>query len=232
MCSTEADSTQIDLLLRSRDYNELDGSLWNDKCDYIELEKCSNLNLNNYNLIVMQLNVRSLLAHQQELCQLLRMTERKNLQIDILLLCETFLSKKTLSMVRILGYTNVGNYRKNKKGGGVSILIRNGISHQRRLDLGVFEGGLTESVFVEIRSKNGRHIILGSMYKPPKFDITQFSTNLSHIVNNTRRTQGKHPPELILGMDHNMNLLNGASHPPTPLDLSNLNLLPTITRPT
>ena len=36
-------------------------------------------------------------------------------------------------------------------------------------------------------------------------------------------------------MDHNMNLLNGASHPPTHKfmkDLSSLNLLPTITRPT
>ena len=78
MCNTEADSTKIDLLLRSSDYDELDGSLWNDKCNYIELEKCSNLNPNNYNLIVMPLNVRSLLAHQHELCQLLRMTERKN----------------------------------------------------------------------------------------------------------------------------------------------------------
>ena len=68
MCNTEADRTQIDLLLRSRDYDELDDLLWNDKCDYIELEKCSNLNPNNYNLIVMQLNIRSLLAHQHELC--------------------------------------------------------------------------------------------------------------------------------------------------------------------
>ena len=163
------------------------------------------------------------------------MTERKNLRIDIILLCETFLSKQTLSMVRIPRYTHVGNYRKNKKGGGVSILIRDGISHKRWRDLDVFEEGQTESVFVEIRSKNGKDIILGSMYKPPNVDITQFSTNLSHIVNHTRRTQGKHPPELILGMDHNMNLLNSASHPPTHKfmeDLMNLNLLPTVTRPT
>ena len=36
-------------------------------------------------------------------------------------------------------------------------------------------------------------------------------------------------------MDHNMDLLNGVSHPPTHKfmeDLSSLNLLPTITRPT
>ena len=138
-------------------------------------------------------------------------------------------------MVRIPGYTHVGNYRKNKKGGGVCILIRDEISYKSWLAVDVFEEGLTESVFVEIRSKNGKHIILGSMYKPPNVDINQFSTNLSRIVNNTRWIQGKHPPELILGMDHNMNLLNYASHPPTHKfmeDLSSLNLLPTITRTT
>ena len=54
-------------LLLSRDLNALDASLWNDKCDYIELEECDNLNPNNYNLIVMQLNIRSVLYHQQEL---------------------------------------------------------------------------------------------------------------------------------------------------------------------
>ena len=73
------------------------------------------------------------------------------------------------------------------------------------------------------------------MYKPPNVDINQFSTNLSCIVNNTRRIQGKHLPQLILGMDYNMNLLNSVSHPPTHKfmeDLSSLNLLPTITRPT
>ena len=135
---------------------------------------------------MIQLNVRSLLAHQYELCQLLRTTERKNSQIDIILLCETFLSKQTVSMVRIPRYTHVSNYRKNKKGGGVSILIKDGISYERHQDLDVFEEGQTESVFVEIRSKNGKDIILGSMYKPPNVDITQFSINLSRIVNETK----------------------------------------------
>ena len=96
MYNTEIDSNQFDSLLRSQDYDELDGSLWNDKCNYIYLEKCGNHNPNNYNLIVMQLNVRSLLAHQQELCQIIRTSEKKNSRIDILLLCETFLSKQTI----------------------------------------------------------------------------------------------------------------------------------------
>ena len=86
---TNRDATELDMLLRSRDLENLDCSLWNDKCDYIELDNCTNLNPNNYNLIVMQLNIRSLLAHQTELKQIIRASEKKNSCIDIVLLCET-----------------------------------------------------------------------------------------------------------------------------------------------
>ena len=141
MANTSINDNFRDSLSRSQEYGELDCSLWNDNCDYVELEKCVNLNPNNYNLIVMQLNIRSLLSHQQDLCQLTRSTEKKNLRIDIVLLCETFLSKNTQQMVKIPGFTHVSNYRKNKKGGGVTILIQEGISYRRRLDLVVFDEG-------------------------------------------------------------------------------------------
>ena len=224
-----------DSLSRSQEHGELDSSLWSDKCDYVELDKCVNLNPNNYNLIVMQLNIQSLLSHQQDLCQLIRSTEKKNSRIDILLLCETFLSKSTHHMVKIPGFTHVSNYRKNKKGGGVTILIRDGISYRRRTDLDVFDEGLMESIFIEVRSKNGKQMIFGSLYKPPNVGIDQFSEHLSSITYKVRIVQGKHPPEMVLGMDHNMNLLNSMIHPPKHKfieTLSELKLYPTITHPT
>ena len=232
MYDTESDNTCEDALLRKQKYSELDSSLWNDKCDYVELDKCVNLNPNNYNLIVMHLNIRSLLAHQQELCQLIRTTEQKNSRIDIILLCETFLSKQTRQMVNIPGFSHVCNYWKNRKGGGVSILLRDRITFKRRTDLDIFDEGLTESIFVEIRSKNGKQIILGSMYKPPNVSIDQFSVNLSLIVNNAKKVHGSYSPKIVIGMDHNMNLLNSATHPLTHKfmeTLTNLNLHPTIT---
>ena len=131
MYDTESDNTCEDALLRSWEYSELDSSFWNDKCGYVELDKCANLNSNNYNLIVMHLNVRSLLAHQQELCQLIRTTEQRNSRIDITLLCVTFLSKQTRQMVNIPGFSHVCNYRKNRKGGQVSILLRDRIMFKR-----------------------------------------------------------------------------------------------------
>ena len=224
-----------DALLRLRDHNALDASLWNDKCDYTELDECNNLNPNNYNLIVMHLNIRSVLCHQQELCQLIRSTEKKNSRIDVILLCETFLSSKTKSMVNIPGFSHICNYRKSKKGGGISILLHEGIPYKCRSNLDIFKEGLTESVFAEIRSKNGKQIIIGSMYKPLNVNIDQYSNNLSTIVNKIRSATGGLTPEIIIGMDHNINLLNSATHLPTHNfmeTLSNLNLHPTITRPT
>ena len=235
MNDTRENCLDDDALLRSRDYNELNASLWNDKCDYVELGECDNLNPNNYNLIVMHLNIRSVLGHQQELCQLIRSTERKNSWIDVILLCKTFLSSKTKSIVTIPGFSHICNYRKTKKGGGVSILLHDGITYKRRLDLDIFEEGLTECVLVEIRSKNGKQIIAGSMYKPPNVSIEQYSNNLTTIVNIIKSVTGRYIPEIIIGMDHNMNLLNSATHLPTHNfmeTLSNLNLYPTITRPT
>ena len=199
--------TQLDMLLRSCDIEELDSSLWSDKCDYMELYCCKDLNPNNYNLIVMQLNIRSLLSHQLELRQLIYSTENKNSHIDIILLCETFLSKQTLNMVNVSGFTHIGNYRKNKKGGGVSILICDGIAFRCRHDLDVFEEGLTESILIEVKSKSGRQIIFGSLYRPPNTCNDQYLRHVTELVHKTGSAKGKHPPELVLGMNHNINLL-------------------------
>ena len=122
-----------------------------------------------------------------------------------------------------------------KKGGGVTILLKDGITYKRRKDLDIFQEKETESVFVEILSKNGKKIIIGSMYRPPNTDISQFCTNIANIVRQARMARGKSPPELVIGMDHNIDFLKGSHHNPTQNfieDLSDIDLFPTITRPT
>ena len=129
MCKTNG-NLNTDVLQRSQNQFELDESLWNDNCNYTEIETCSNLNPSNYNLLVLQLNIQSILAHQHELKQLLQDLEKKNSSIDVVLLCETFLMKKTIGMVNVVGYTHVSNYRSTKKGGGISLLIKDGICYK------------------------------------------------------------------------------------------------------
>ena len=98
----------------------------------------------------------------------------------------------------------------------------------------MFEEGQTESVFIEILSKDGRKIILGSLYFPPNTGIEQFSDHLFDIINKAKKPKGGTCPELVLGMDHNIDLLGGKQHAQTHKfieDLSQLDILPTITRP-
>ena len=96
-------------------FDELENSLWNDKCDYIKRDKCKNLKPNDYNLIVLQLNIRSILSHPTELKQLLRALEKKHSRVDAVLSFETFSNSKTYNLVNVPGYNHICNYRKIAK---------------------------------------------------------------------------------------------------------------------
>ena len=131
MCFSKNDITLCYDLPRPLELNNIDTSLWSDKCDYVDPSNCANLNPDNYNLVVLQLNVRSLPSHQSELWYTLHLLTNRNSTIDILILCETFLSSKTEQLVNVPGYSLITNNRKNHKGGGVAILIRDGITYKR-----------------------------------------------------------------------------------------------------
>ena len=149
-------------------------SLWNDKCDYLNIEDCINLNLKNYNMNILQLNVHSLLAHQSELKLLLQQLSDRNSSIDIIALSETFLTEKVLKLVDIPGYILHSVCRKQSRGGGVSLLIRHGVRCRRRKDLEEFCEKDSEHIFVEITSKSGKEIVVGSSYRAPNTNPNRF----------------------------------------------------------
>ena len=135
----------IDSLMQPLEQDILHDSLWSDKCDYIEMDQCKNLNKNNMNLVVLQLNIHSLLAHQQDLKRILMNLREKNTNVDIILLCETFLNECTEKLVNIPGYEFLSNNRKQSKGGGTVILVRSGIKYKCRQDLEHFEEKILET---------------------------------------------------------------------------------------
>ena len=53
MCITTDQAGSNDVLNRPQDFSKADKTLWNDKCDYLDMDGCSNLNPNNYNLIAL-----------------------------------------------------------------------------------------------------------------------------------------------------------------------------------
>ena len=155
MCVHTEQHKLFDNLQRPHELATIDCNLWSDKCDYLDRNECMNLNPNNHNLIILQLNIRSILSHQEELKWLLNQLENKNFRVDIALLCETHLSKNTVGFVNFLKYRHIANYHTNSKGGGTSILIRDNIPYRRRKDLEIFEEKTAESTYIEITGRNG-----------------------------------------------------------------------------
>ena len=93
MCLSKHETKLYDDLMQPLELDNMEKSLWNDKCDYVDRTKCSNLNPSNYNFVVVQLNIRSIIKNQTSLKQLLSDLEKRNSPVDIIPLCETFLNK-------------------------------------------------------------------------------------------------------------------------------------------
>ena len=82
----------------------LSESLWSDKCYYWLAEEGDNLNPSNYNFIVLQWNICSLMSNVKELKLLLDKLDCEHSTIDIVLLCETFLTKGSEKLLHIPNY--------------------------------------------------------------------------------------------------------------------------------
>ena len=86
---------------------------------------------------------------------------------------------------------------------------------------------------IEIQTKNQEKIVIGSLYRPPNTSADHLHNHLSETIPKVKSE--KKDKKLILGMDHNLNLLKSNSHTSTQkfLDIRISNgLLPTITWPT
>ena len=190
------------------------------------------MNPNGYNFTILQLNIRGPLSKQSKLQTLLNNLKNKELRNDVILLCETHLNKFTTQMVNVPGYTLTSSNRSTSKGGGTAILVRSEVLYAHRLDLEKFCEKELESTYIEIMAKNGKQIILGSLYRPPNTDVKPLFNHLEDTVSKVNQEKGT--KELVLGMDHNLDLLKAHIHTQTQKFMNLLlehNLLSTITRP-
>ena len=89
-----------------------------------------------------------------------------------------------------------------------------------------------ECTFCEIKRKMKSYLIIGSIYQPPNTKPKEFNDQYQLMMNTLKK---ENTQEIILGMDHNLDLLKANSHSETQhfidITLSN-NILPCITRPT
>ena len=98
-------------------YNPLDTSClidFKDNCDYIELEESKNIKIQPQDLTILQMNICGLISKQSELSKMM-FDIIGDRALDIVILCETWLTYESEKRVSFPGYVYHGNPRKHKK---------------------------------------------------------------------------------------------------------------------
>ena len=129
---------------------------------------------------------------------------------DVVGLAETWLDEVSEKYLSFGGFSAVCASRKHKTGGGVALLVREGITYRERPELSVFIEGVLESVFIEIvRTGEGKRKIVGVIYRPPGGNLNEFNSKLDQVLSQLRGTEA-----YIMG-DYNIDLLKSDYHGPT-----------------
>ena len=199
-----------------------------DTCDYVDYAE-KNENQSTVDLAIMQLNSRGLLGKLDKLKSLLNDVKKRQ-NIHIVALAETWLKSNNVKRVKIPGYNFVGSHRKCRKGGGVRFLVSQNLEFRVRKDLTLDLPGF-ENMTIELKTHSDS-IFVSSLYRPPDGKGKVFLKNYKRLLN---KFTGKELTNLIIGMDHNLDIMKHEIHPVTN-DFIEYNLdkglLPTVTKPT
>ncbi len=178
----------------------------------------------------LHINIQSLPAKFDRLKILIHELLENNIEIDFILLCETFLTDSTQHHFNMPGYNLICRNRPNTNRGGVAIYIKNKYNVTMREDIAINIPGVFESIFVEIISDNFKCIV-GEIYRVPNTNeansLNYFERVITKLSNSTN--------DVIIATDQNFDYLKAESHKNSHelLDMFLTNgLLPTITKPT
>ena len=80
--------------------------------------------------------------------------------------------------------------------------------YKERQDLKSFNSEYLECVFLEMKRRGEKPIITGSIYHPPNSKPKKFNYQYQSLLTKLK-TEKK---EIILGMDHNLDLLKSSTH--------------------
>ena len=197
-------------------------------CDYHDLNK--GVDNSNSDITAIHLNIRGLNSKLGELTHLI-----DNSFIcqppEILMLCETWL-KSNSPRPFIPGYRLERHDRRRKQGGGTGILISTKCKYRRRQDLEELDCPSLETCFIELET-NTKNLVFGSIYRPPNTPPDEFIGLFNKLMEKLHTTNPN--TGLIIGLDHNMDLIKHRAHKPTRTFVEEIykeGLIPLITKPT
>ena len=133
-----------------------------DTCDYIKIDEVCTLCLSQNDLLVLQLNIRGLVSKQSDISRLITDCTNSHKKVNVVMLCETWVTKETKNLINIPGYDFVGLEHENKKGGGVGILVARELKYKIRNEYSKMIKNM-ECFVIELITK-GRNMLCGFIY--------------------------------------------------------------------
>ena len=152
-------------------------------------------------LSVICFNIRSFNKNIDEFLGFLTNCEHS---FDIIILTETWAKDETQSLCHISGFNSAHNFRHDKRGGGVSIFIKENLQYDVIDEMNISDVDI-ECVGVKLStsSTNVSATILG-VYRQPRGDYNSFQYKMEQIITNHNLTQN----DTVIAGDFNICLLN------------------------
>ena len=204
-------------------------------CSYYEPSQFrNNIGSLENQISLFHLNCRGLSANWESFFGLMCDLSCESFMFDIIGISEVYRTDKD-QRLKLDGYHDlITRTRDDGFRGGVGIFIKENLNYIIREDIGVFIPHVFESIFIEIKNKNSKNILIGVIYRPnsqPKADIDIFSSTISDIMN---KINNEDKICAIMG-DMNIDLLKFESHPKTSEYLDTIysnGFFPVINKPT
>ena len=159
-------------------YNLLCSSL--SSCDYYLEDtfnaRCEDLSLPSDCFSLLHSNIRSI---PKNLYDLELFLSGLRIRFTLMAFSETWLNSTNHLLYNIEGYNVESAYSSCRRGGSVSLHIRQHIVYAPRTDLDIFDD-IMESKFIEIDKEvinQKRNVIIGVIYRPPNGDVEQSHCN-------------------------------------------------------
>ena len=131
-------------------------------------------------LFFFHINSCSLNKNFEELQNLLQPT---NIQFDVIAISET----RIMNNISVTQNIELSNYSfehtpTESSAGGTLLYIANHLSYKIRSDFNIYKKFELESTFVEIINPQKSNIIVGTIYRHPKIDVTEFNNILNNLL--------------------------------------------------
>lgn len=180
-------------------------------------------NSENFEMSLLHVNCRSLVAHFQSFLTLINSF---NFKIPVIAVCETWTTVANENDFSIPGYNFIVKSRQDKKGGGVGIYVLNGLEYTVRHDLDFNVEQTLETLIIELVRYN---TLIVCVYHPPNSDFQSFHSSFDNMLGLLNASKKK----CFVAGDFNIDLLKSDSHSSSFINsVFSHAFLPTVTKPT